>query len=279
MGFWTGKRVFLSGGSKGIGRAAALELVRRGARVAIAARGQAALDETLAAMNAIGGEHHAVSVDVTDPTAVTAAVDGVAERFGGLDVLICNAGYAATGSVTDVPEDQFQQLLNVNYLGNVHLVRAATPHLIDSRGHINLVSSLLGFMSVWGYGAYSASKFAIAGLAEALRQEMLLHGVTVTLFYPPTTDTPGLEKENEDKHPISWAIESENWLMKTYSAEAVAGAILRSVERGRFENWIGWDSWLVFVARRTFPSLFRMVTDSDLRKAVKKTEQAAPPAS
>ena len=118
-----------------------------------------------------------------------------------------------------------------------------------------------------------------AGLAEALRQEMLLHGVTVTLFYPPTTDTPGLEKENEDKHPISWAIESENWLMKTYSAEAVAGAILRSVERGRFENWIGWDSWLVFVARRTFPSLFRMVTDADLRKAVKKTEQAAPPAS
>jgi NAD(P)-dependent dehydrogenase (short-subunit alcohol dehydrogenase family) len=272
MGFWTGKRVFLSGGSKGIGREAALRMAREGASVAIAARGQGALDETLEALNAVGGTHLALSLDISDAEAVNAAVNQAAETFGGLDVLLCNAGYASTGSVLDVPPEQFQQLMNVNYFGQVNLVRAAGPHLIASKGHIQLVSSMLGFMSVWGYGAYSGSKFAIAGLAEALRQEMLLHGVTVTLFYPPTTDTPGLEKENEDKHPISWAIESQNFLMKTYSAEAVAAEILRSIERGRFENYIGWDSWLAFFGRRSLPWLFRTVMDSDLRKAVSEVE-------
>ncbi|MCB9674813.1 MAG: SDR family NAD(P)-dependent oxidoreductase [Alphaproteobacteria bacterium] len=273
MGFWTDKRVFLSGGSKGIGREAALLLAKQGAKVAIAARGQAALDEVLAALNAISTGHSAHAIDIGDPAAVKAGVDAAAGVMGGLDVLICNAGYAATGSVLDVPESQFQELLDVNYLGNVWLVRAAAPHLIASKGHISLVSSMLGFMSVWGYGAYSASKFAVAGMAEALRQEMLLHDVTVTLFYPPTTDTPGLEKENEDKHPISWAIESENFLMKTYPPEAVAAEILRSIERGRFENIIGWDSWLALLGRRSLPSLFRAAVDSDLRKAAKKVAE------
>lgn len=272
MGFWKGKRVFLSGGSKGIGRAAAIEMAKQGAEVAIAARGQAALDSTLAEMQAAGGTHRAVSVDISDADAVTAAVDAAAAQFGGLDVLICNAGFAMTGTVMDSPLDQFQKLLNVNYLGQIHLVRAAGPHLIKSKGHISLVSSMLGFMSVWGYGAYSGSKFAIAGLGEALRQEMLLHDVTVTVFYPPTTDTPGLEKENEDKHPISWAIESENFLMKTYAPEAVAQSIMTSIQRGRFENCIGWDSWLALYARRWVPGVFRMAVDSDLRKAVKKAE-------
>ncbi|MEZ4317652.1 MAG: SDR family NAD(P)-dependent oxidoreductase [Myxococcota bacterium] len=277
MGFWTDKRVFLSGGSKGIGREAALQLAKLGARVAIAARGQGALDATLAELNAIGGTHTAVSVDICDSAAVKEAVDTAAATLGGLDVLICNAGYAHTGPVLDAPEGQFQDLLNVNYLGHVHLVRAAGPHLKASKGHISLVSSMLGFMSVWGYGAYSGSKFAIAGLAEALRQELLLDGVTVTVFYPPTTETPGLELENEDKHPIIWAIESENSFTKTYQADVVATAILRSVESGRFENCIGWDSWAVLYARRVFPAIFRYLADQELRAAAKKAAAAPTP--
>jgi len=270
MGFWTGKRVFLSGGSKGIGREAAEQLARKGASVAIAARGQAALDETLAALNAIGGTHTAVSVDIVDVDGVNAAIEQAVEALGGLDVLICNAGYAITGPVLQAPMEQFQKLLDVNYLGHINLVRAAIPHLEKSKGHISLVSSMLGFMSVWGYGAYSGSKFAIAGLAEALRQEMLLKDVSVTVFYPPTTETPGLEIENEGKHPIIWAIESENSFTRTYSAPVVATAILDSVERGRFENCVGWDSWLVLYARRVVPGVFRYFADQELRAAAKK---------
>ncbi len=269
--FWKGKRVFLSGGSKGIGREVALELARRGASVCIAARGQQALDDTLSALNAVTSANHTTaSVDISDADAVNAAVDGAAETLGGLDVLICNAGYAATGPVLDAPIDQFQKLLDVNYLGHVNLVRAAAPHLKESKGHIQLVSSMLGFMSVWGYGAYSGSKFAIAGLGEALRQEMLLDGVTVTVFYPPTTETPGLELENEDKHPLIWAIESENSFTRTYTAEAVAGAMLDAIQKGRFESCIGWHSWLVMYARRIVPGIFRYFADQELRAAAKK---------
>jgi NAD(P)-dependent dehydrogenase (short-subunit alcohol dehydrogenase family) len=277
VGFYTNKTVFLSGGSKGIGRETALQLAREGAIVTLAARGQAALDETLAAMKAIrDAPHRTVSVDIADAEAVKAAVDAAAEALGGLDVLICNAGYAQTGAAADAPVDQYQQLLDVNYLGHVHLARAAIPHLKRSKGHVCFVSSMLGFMSVYGYGAYSASKFAIAGFAEAVRQELLLDGVTVTVFYPPTTETPGLEAENEDKHPIIWAIESENSFTRTYTAEAVATGLLRSIASGRFESMVGWDSWLVFYARRIVPSVFRFLSDQELRTAARKVAENAP---
>lgn len=276
MGFYTNKRVFLSGGSKGIGRATAIKLAEAGADVTIAARGQAALDETLALLQeARPGNHRTASVDIADPAAVKDAIDAAAEAHGGLDVLICNAGYAMTGAVTDTPMDHYRKLLDVNFLGHVHLVKAAAPHLAKTKGHISLVSSMLGFMSVYGYGAYSGSKFATAGFAEALRQEMLLQDVTVTVFYPPTTETPGLELENEDKPPIVWAIESENSFTRTYTADAVANGLLRSIEKGRFENCIGWDSWMVFWARRAFPSIFRFFSDQELRAAARKVEASA----
>lgn len=271
MGFYTGKKVFLSGGSKGIGREAALQLAGAGADVTIAARGQADLDATLEALQAARpGAHRAVSVDIRDPAAVKAAMDDAAADHGGLDVLICNAGYARTGDVATSPLDAYSELLQVNYLGHVHLVKAAVPHLVARKGHISLVSSMLGFMSVYGYSAYSASKFATAGFAEALRQEMLLEGVTVSVFYPPTTETPGLEEENRDKPPLVWAIESENSFTRTYTAEAVARELLRSIERGGFENVVGWDSWLVFWARRAFPAIFRFFSDQELRAAARK---------
>lgn len=276
MGFYTGKKVFLSGGSKGIGRETALQLARAGADVTIAARGQAALDETLELLQqARPGQHRTVSVDIRDEAAVKAAVDEAAEAHGGLDVLICNAGFAHTGAASEAPTGQYQQLLDVNYLGHVYLVRAAIPHLIERKGNIGLVSSMLGFMSVYGYGAYSASKFAVAGFAEALRSEMLLHDVGVTVFYPPTTETPGLEEENKDKSPLVWAIESENSFTRTYSAEAVAAGLLGSIAKGRFEACVGWDSWLVFYARRIVPSIFRYFSDQELRAAARKVEAGA----
>ena len=99
---------------------------------------------------------------------------------------------------------------------------------------------------------------------------MLLKEVSVTVFYPPTTETPGLELENEDKHPIIWAIESENSFTRTYTAPVVAAAILGSIERGRFENCVGWDSWLILYARRVVPGVFRYFADQELRAAAKK---------
>ena len=272
-----GKRVYITGGSQGIGKAAAIELARAGAHVIIGARNPAHLEETVEAMRAAGRQGQtldSVVVDVTDPSAVRDTSAKVLEQLGGLDLLICNQGYAHTGYVHELDDEHFDAMMQTNYLGHVRVTRAFLPHFMEQRsGRICLVSSMLGFMGLFGYAAYSASKHAIAGYARCLRQDLLPYGVGVTVFYPPTTDTPGLEKENAIKPPETWALESSS---RKFSPDEVAHSMLRSVERGRFEAVAGLDSWGIWMACRYAPWLVHWFTDSDLRKFLRKKEQGEP---
>ncbi|MFT7520074.1 MAG: 3-dehydrosphinganine reductase [Kiritimatiellia bacterium] len=274
MGAFAGKKILISGGSKGIGRATAVEFARDGAHVCVAARKQDALDETVELMKAVatsGAVITSVSMDVSDPDKAAAGVASAIEALGGLDVLVCNQGFAHCGKVHEVPIDDFRRLLDVNYLGHVYVARAAAPHLIaQESGTIVLVSSVLGYLSTYGFSAYSGSKWAIVGFAEALRQEMGLHGVKVRLFYPGTTETPGLENENQDKPKVVWEMEGNSAFNVVRKPEDVALRLLKAVRGGLFENPVGWDGWLTFLASRHAPWLVRMFNDSDLRKAVKK---------
>ncbi|MBW1879473.1 MAG: SDR family NAD(P)-dependent oxidoreductase [Deltaproteobacteria bacterium] len=277
MSWYQGKKVFITGGSVGIGRATAVQLAREGASVMVAARGQERLDEAVEAMQAAGGEGQvfgSVVVDVTDPVAVEKAAATVLETLKGLDVLICNSGYAQTGITETMGLEHYQKLLDVNYLGHVHTIRAFLPHFIaQGHGDISLVSSLLGGMSTWGYGAYAASKHAIVGFAEALRQEMMLHGVRVTVVYPSTTDTPGLARENQDKHPILWTLEADTSFNAVYTPEYVAKALLRAIQRGRFHNAAGFFTWLILFMYRAFPRVARWMADGELATAAKKVAE------
>jgi 3-dehydrosphinganine reductase len=274
MSGYRGKKVLICGGSKGIGRSLAISLAGQGAHVVVAARGQEALDETVDAMRAASeGETSLGSVvfDVTDMAQVTAGCRAALDLLGGLDVLVCNSGAAFTGAVEDVDVDTFEAMMNLNYLGHVRVVHALAPHFkAQGSGDICLVPSMLGFLGLYGYSAYSASKFAIVGFAQALRQEMGLHGVGVSVFYPPTTETPGLEKENESKPAVVWALESDSGWNRIYTADQVAGAILKHIARGKFEGVIGSDSKLIFVLARYFPGLTRYFADQDLKKAIAK---------
>lgn len=277
MSFYQGKKALIVGGSAGIGRAAAIEMVRQGAHVYVAARGQERLDETVEQLGAARTSEQqkvgSVSMDVTDSAAVRAAAKTVLEGLGGLDILVCNSGYATTGCVHSVADEDFDAMMSVNYMGHVNVVRAFAEHFIEQKsGDICLVSSMLGFMGLYGYGAYSASKFAIVGFAEVLRQEMMIHDVRVTILYPPTTDTPGLEKENESKPPVVWALEADSGWNKTYTAEQVAVVLLKSIRKGRFENMVGWDSKLIYTINRYLPGLTRYLADDELKKAFKKVE-------
>ena len=247
MSFYSNKKALIVGGSAGIGQAAAIRMVREGAHVYVAARGQQRLDETVALLKRARRSESqvvgSVSMDVTDADAVRGGAAKVLEGLGELDVLVCNSGYATTGCVHSVTDASFDDMMGVNYLGHVNVVRAFAETFIEQKsGDICLVSSMLGFMGLYGYGAYSASKFAIVGFAEALRQEMMIHDVRVTLLYPPTTDTPGLKKENETKPPVVWALEADSGWNKTYTADEVAVVLLKSIQKGRFSNVVGWDS-------------------------------------
>lgn len=276
MDFYDGKRVLVVGGSRGIGRALALLLARRGARVCVAARGTDDLEKVVAELPPVAaGPHGLATFDTADGVAVARARDGVLATLGGLDVLVCGSGSARAAGVFDTPADDYRRMLDINYLGHVNVVRAFGPDLVAQRGGaICLVSSLAALMPIYGYAAYAASKAALAAFAESLRQEMKLHGVNVVVHYPPTTDTPGLVEENRTKPPAVWAIESQSGWSKIHSAESVAASIAAAIERGRPQGLAGFDSRLLATVLRLAPGLFRRLTDAEVRKAVAATKTA-----
>ena len=276
MGF-RNKRVFITGGSAGIGRELALQLARAGASVIVCARREEPLQATLAALREVGSASQVFDLamaDVSDRAAMQAAADRAIERLGGIDVLVANTGFAECRPVIEAGEAHFRRLMDVNFFGHVNTVQAFAPTFVrQEQGQIVLVASMLAVLSVWGYSGYSASKFAIRGFAEALRQEMLLSGVDVRLFLPPTTETPGLERENEDKPPISLEMEMESSFNATHSADKVVERMLRWMEKGDFLGYATLDSWFQYFATRYFPNLTLKLADQELRSAIKRLEK------
>lgn len=271
MRWYRDKKVFITGGSSGIGRSAARLLAEAGAHVAIAARNQDRLDETLAEMRgASRGQQRfaAFSLDVRDKDRVTTVAQEVIEALGGLDVLIVNQGYAVTGYAHAMDDAAFHDMMDTNYFGHVHVTRAFLPHFLENKsGNICLVSSMLGFLGCVGYTAYAASKHAVAGYARCLRNELSPHGIGVTLCYPPTTDTPGLAKENEDKLPEAWALEEGSQAMQP---DDVAADMLLAIRKGRFETVPGVANRAIWLAQRFVPRVVGGLLDHDLKTYLRK---------
>lgn len=274
MDYYRDKRVLIVGGSRGIGRALALQLSGRGARVCVAARGVADLERVLADLRPVPvGPHALVSFDAADADGVGRARADVLAALGGLDVLVCCSGAARAAGVFDTPAEDFRRMLDINYLGHVNVVRTFGPELVArGDGAICLVSSLAALMPIYGYAAYAASKAALAAFSEALRQEMKLHGVRVVVHYPPTTDTPGLVEENRTKPAAVWAIESQSGWNRIHSADGVAASIAAAIERGRPLGLAGFDSRLLATVLRLAPGLFRRLTDAEVRRAVRTAD-------
>jgi 3-dehydrosphinganine reductase len=266
---FAGRRVLITGGSSGIGKALAGLLLDAGAHVCIAARGQARIDEALAELRTRARAEQiltSVALDVGDREAVEAAVPTIVAALGGpVDLLINNAGITYPAAMLDTPPELFDEIMRVNFFGTVHVTRALLPGMIAAPGprQIAIVSSLAGVIGVYGYSAYSASKFAVVGFAECLHQELLAHGIGVSVVFPPDTDTPMLAEENRIK-PEQTRVVAGN--VEVLSPEVVARAIVVGLRRGRF--WIvpGFGSKLSFFMIRRFPGLTRWVLDAQLRR-------------
>ena len=271
---FSGQRALVTGGSSGIGLELARQLVREGVHVCIAARDlqklEAAIEDLSSSVPAGGRAPCAVTMDVSSPEAITAGLRQVYAELGGLDLLINNAGYAQTGYIDEVSDAAYVDMMAVNYFGPMRLSRVCLEQFRkQGHGRIVNVTSMLGFMGTFGYSAYCASKYALSGFTEALRQEALPFGVHVHLCYPPTTSTPGLERENRDKPPETWAIEGKS---RAFTAEQVASAILRGVRAGKFHILVGFDSWAIWIAQRFVPSIVRFVMDRVLMKELRQRE-------
>jgi len=191
-----GQVVVVTGASSGIGRETCLQLARAGSRITALARGQEALDTLAAEVTRIGGEIEAISVDVADWPAVESAAARTVERFGRIDTWINNAAVSVYATIEDLTVDEIHRVTEVNYLGQVHGVKAALPHLRNNGGGTIInVGSALSERAVPLQAAYVAAKHAIKGFSEALRVEMLREGsgIDVVLVEPSSMNTPLFE--------------------------------------------------------------------------------------
>jgi short-subunit dehydrogenase len=193
-----GTRVFVTGASRGIGRALAQKLAARGATVGLAARDAEQLEQLA---KELPGDHYALACDVADSASTQRAIDAFVDTSGGLDLLIANAGITHYGPFKDQPLEQAKQMTAVNWHGTLHTVHAGLPHMLSQqRGHIVVVSSGAGLRSFPQAAVYGATKAAQRMFAEALRHELDGTGVSVTVVYPGEIAT-SLHDHEKDRMP------------------------------------------------------------------------------
>ena len=182
------KVVVITGAGSGIGRGLALRAARHGALLAVSDWDEARLDESVDLLKAAGArELRSDLVDVADRAAVAEWAAAVAAQFGRVNMVVNNAGVTVTGDFEEMSYDDFDWIVGVNLMGVVHGTKEFLPHLIASGdGHVVTLSSLFGLISMPGQTAYNATKYAVRGFTEALREEMLVNGhpVAVTCVHP-----------------------------------------------------------------------------------------------
>lgn len=263
MTYFAGRVAVVTGAASGIGRALAIDLAKRGARLAICDIDAEGLHETEALAARYGAQVRAAPLDVTDRAAMFAYADEVAEHFAAVHLLINNAGITFVGDIEELDFAALERVMDVDYWGVVNGTKAFLPHLIASRdGHVVTVSSVFGILASPTQGAYNAAKFAVRGFTETLRIEMLLRErpVAVTAVHPGgiktgiarhTGTTEGRDREN---------IEAVFERIARTTPERAAEVILRGVQRRKPRVLIGPDAVaLDILARIVGPGYQRLL--------------------
>ncbi len=223
----TGKLVVITGASSGIGRAAALELARRGAKLVIAARRSEPLDEVAQLCRQEGTDCTAIVADVSKREECKRLIDAA----GQIDVLVNNAGFATFDAIANAKPEDLEAMMQTNYFGAVWCTQAALPAMLArGEGVIVNVASIAGLMGYARMGGYCATKFAMIGFSEALRDEVIARGVRVAMVCPGTVETNFFLKAERGKMP------GASRLILAIKPEQVAKAICRSAEDGRYRR-------------------------------------------
>ncbi|MEV4766986.1 SDR family oxidoreductase [Micromonospora chokoriensis] len=224
-----GRTVLITGAARGIGARMAGEAVARGARVALVGLEGELLKQLSADLDA-----HWYECDVTDQTALDAAVVSTVDRFGGIDVVVANAGIANLGTVAVGPVDALVRTVEVNLCGAIRTVSAALPHVTAARGHVLIVSSAAAFTAMPGMAAYCASKAGVEQFANVLRLETRPTGVTVGTAHPIWIDTDLVRDIRADLPSFRTALRRMPWPLSTVvPVEQCAETLLRGIERRR----------------------------------------------
>jgi NAD(P)-dependent dehydrogenase (short-subunit alcohol dehydrogenase family) len=226
----SGKVALVTGGARGIGFATAQELVAHGARVVIVDLHEDAVEQ---AAGRLGADALGLAADVTDRDALDGVVEQVVERFGGLDVLVANAGIASRGATTLAAEpEQFERVIEVNLLGVYRSVRAALPEIARRQGHVVVVASIYAFSNGVGAAPYAMAKAGVEQFGRALRVELKPHGASASVAYFGFIDTE-MVHQAIDADPLADRLmaASPKVLHKRLPPSAAGAAIVRGIER------------------------------------------------
>ena len=245
----------VTGASSGIGRATAVEFARRGANVILAARRGSLLDEVATKCRTFGVTAKVVPTDVRNREQCFALITAA----GDVDILVNNAGFAIFDDIASARPDDMHDMMETNYFGTVHCTQAVLPRMLERRsGSIVVVASIAGLMGYSRMGAYGATKFALVGFAEALRDEVIGRGVQVALVCPGTTETDFFVKAERGKLP------GASRLILAISPDKVARAICDAAEDGRYRRIIPFGAHAFIRLKEFFPrfahALFRRVS-------------------
>ncbi len=245
-----GMRAIVTGASGGIGRAIAIELARQDAKVVLLARREDALAKVADEIRNSGGTAETVAGDVTDPAVRKAAIDRAVEKFGGFDALLNNAGIGATGRFDMAEPDRLRKIFEVNFFAAAELTRESLPYLRHGNRPIVVnISSVLGQRGGPEMSEYSASKFALRGLSQALRAELHPLGIEVLVVSPGTTETEFFGHIIGGNGKTNWP----HW--GAVSSKTVARATVRAIRRGRHEIIPSYTGWFLSIINRLCPRL------------------------
>jgi short-subunit dehydrogenase len=257
----SGRRVLITGASSGIGRGLAHQLARVGARLILAARTEDKLRQLAGELAGNGTEVLTVPADVTVSSDRDRLFAEARSRFGGLDILINNAGIASWAHFRESTEAVLRQIMEVNFFAPAELIRLAVPILADGRQPaIVNVASMCGRRAMPAWSEYSASKFALCGLTEALRAELALVDIDILLI------VPGLTRSDLPRHLLQAKGRAKIDFTRGMLPEAVAGRIVDSLRRNRTETTLGREARMVLLVNKFFPRL----TDWLLARKLKK---------
>lgn len=292
-----GTHVIISGGSKGIGKSIAKKFAELGTHVTIIARKESDLEAAKREIEKYRRAPHiqkirTLSLDLTKVTFPNNSNSDISNQQQELlekilgehercDILVNCCGSAIAARFEDISQQQFNYLMDVNYFSAVNLTRVLLPVMkarslsnqngsrSNGNARIVFVSSMCGLMSFFGYSAYSASKFALVGLAETLHMELKPFDIGVTIAFPPDTDTPGFEEENKTKPSLTSKISETG---NVYSPDEVACSIVNDVRAKKFSSTVGIENILVLKAMNSFmpgQSICSLIIDSLLAGPLK----------
>jgi short-subunit dehydrogenase len=241
------KVVVITGAGSGIGRSLALNAAARGSRLGLSDVDESGLAETVALVATTGAtEVHSARLDVADRSAFASYADEVVDHFGRVNVVVNNAGVSLTGDLADLSYDDMEWIVGINFWGVVHGTKEFLPHLVASGdGHLVNISSLFGLVSIPGQSFYNATKYAVRGMSEALREELLMtgHPVGVTVVHPGGIKTAiarsGRVSGSADKQATAELFDQK---LAKMTPDRAAEIIVRAVLRNQARCLVGLDA-------------------------------------